>query len=144
MLSYTKKVRTILFEEQKLTKQKLKEILEDRFKNDKILKLGDLQDPFEFKDLEKGALRVAKAIKNQEKIAVVGDYDVDGVVASAIIKNFFDFLDYKIEIIIPNRFTDGYGVSKKIIEKIDANLVITVDNGISALDAANVAKQKKY
>jgi len=66
-----------LFKEEKLTKQKLKKILEDRFKNDKTLKLADLQDPFEFKDLKKGGLRVAKAIKNQEKIAVVGDYDVD-------------------------------------------------------------------
>ena len=126
----------------KLTKQSLKKILKSRFENDKTFKLSDLQNPFELKDLKKAAKRVVKAIDNKEKITVVGDYDVDGIISLAIIKNFFDYIKYDIEIIIPNRFSDGYGLSKDIIEKIKSSLVITVDNGIGAFEAAKRAKEK--
>lgn len=124
-----------------LTKEKIYEILNNRF-NDGFLKLSSLPPPYTLKDASKAAKRVADALKNQEKIVVIGDYDVDGVVSSAIMREFFSYLDYPAEVIIPNRFKDGYGITKKLIQNIKADLIITVDNGISAVDAANYCKER--
>ncbi len=125
-----------------LTKKEIKEILSQRFKDDKFTSLSSLPNPFLFKDMEKSAKRVVKAIKNHEKITIVGDYDVDGVISSYILSDFLEQIGLTPEVIIPNRFNDGYGVSVHIIEKINQSLVITVDNGISAIDAALLCKEK--
>lgn len=125
----------------RLTKERIYEILNDRFK-DGFVKLSSLPDPSGLKDIQKAAKRVVEAIKNQEKIVIIGDYDVDGTVSSAIMKEFFDILNYSVKIIIPNRFKDGYGITKKIVENIEADLIITVDNGISAVEAANCCLEK--
>ncbi len=87
-------------------------------------------------------MRIKQAIHNGEKITVVGDYDVDGVVSSTIMKEFFDDIGVFITLIIPNRFRDGYGINEKLLERIDADLIITVDNGISAVGAARVCKER--
>jgi len=128
-------------EYKKLTKKEIYSLLYKRF-NGEFLTLKELPSPFTFKDMQKGVARTAKAIKNQEKIVVVGDYDVDGVVATTIMRSLFSALSYEVEWIIPNRFSDGYGLSPAIIERIEADVVITVDNGIAALDAAKLCKQK--
>ncbi len=128
-------------EYKKLTKRDIFNILYSRF-NGEFLSLKDLPAPFSFKDMQKAIKRVSSAIKNQEKIVVVGDYDVDGVVSTTIMRKFFEIINYKIEWIIPNRFRDGYGLSKSIIDRIDANLIITVDNGIAAIDAAKECKKR--
>ena len=72
----------------------------------------------------------------------MGDYDVDGVVSSTIMKEFFDDMGIMITLIIPNRFRDGYGINEKLLDRIDADLIITVDNGISAVGAAKVCKER--
>ncbi len=72
----------------------------------------------------------------------MGDYDVDGVVSSTIMSEFFTDIGIPITLIIPNRFRDGYGINEKLLERIDADVIITVDNGISALQAAEVCKQR--
>ncbi|HIE35545.1 MAG TPA: single-stranded-DNA-specific exonuclease RecJ, partial [Campylobacterales bacterium] len=113
---------------ERLTKKRVFEILNSRFKEG-FLKLSSLPQPNTIKDLQKGARRVAKAIRSKEKIVVVGDYDVDGIISSSIMKEFFLYINYPIEIIIPNRFKDGYGISKKLLSNIDTDVVITVDNG---------------
>ena len=128
---------------QKLTKQDIENILYQRIKSEKYSTLKDLPQPILFKDIEKASKRIVKAIQNNEKITIVGDYDVDGVTSSVILSDFFDLLKIDVEIIIPNRFTDGYGITSKIIERIESNLIITVDNGISAIDAAKLCKKKK-
>ncbi|WP_281951864.1 single-stranded-DNA-specific exonuclease RecJ [Nitrosophilus kaiyonis] len=125
----------------KLTKKKIYEILLKRFEEG-FVKLSSLPSPHSLKDAKKASLRVKKAIENREKIAIVGDYDVDGVVSTSIMKEFFEIIDYPVTIKIPNRFKDGYGISRSIIEKLDCDLIITVDNGISAIDAANYCKEK--
>jgi len=68
--------------------------------------------------------------------------DVDGVSSTAIMVDFFRQIPYPLEAVIPNRFTDGYGVNPTILERIDADLVLTVDNGITAIAAADICKER--
>jgi single-stranded-DNA-specific exonuclease len=105
-------------------------------------KLSDLPHPSQLKDAEKAAKRLARAIANKEKIALVGDYDVDGVTSTAIIKRFFELLEYPLITTIPNRFTDGYGVSEGVVARLDADVIFTVDNGINAFGAADACRAR--
>jgi len=126
----------------KVTKQKLFDLLSARHTKSSYSKLADIPTPDSFKDIEKATKRVKSAILNNEKITIVGDYDVDGVVSTSIIVDFFNKIGYPVEYIIPNRFKHGYGLSSKITEIIDNGLVITVDNGISACDATELLNKK--
>ncbi len=125
-----------------LTKEDIKNLLEMRFVDNKCKKLADIPHPSSFKDMKKATKRIVEAIKQREKIAIVGDYDADGVISSVIVSEFFDDIGIDYELIIPNRFIDGYGISPKIIEKIDAKVIITVDNGISAVEAGKVCEER--
>jgi len=125
-----------------LKKDDIRRILSDRFKDDTYTSLSSLPSPDLFKDIQKATARVIKAIKSAEKITIVGDYDVDGVISSYILSDFLEKFTKNLEVIIPNRFSDGYGVSKDIIERVESTLVITVDNGISAVEAAKACKEK--
>ena len=124
-----------------LTKQKLFELLSSRLK-DEEKKLSQIPNPALLQDAPNAALKIADAIRENKKITLVGDYDVDGVSSTAIMVDFFKQIPYPLEAIIPNRFRDGYGVSPNILERIDADLVITVDNGISAIEAAQICKNR--
>ena len=124
-----------------LNKQTLFELLSQRFdKEDK--KLSQIPNPSLLQDANKAAKKIADAIRANKKITLVGDYDVDGVSSTAIVVDFFRQIPYPLEAIIPNRFNDGYGVSPTVLERIDTDLIITVDNGISAVEAAKVCKQR--
>lgn len=127
---------------QKVTKQRLFELLLARHKDNPYAKLSDIPNPFLLKDIKKAVERIKIAILNNEPITIVGDYDVDGVVSTTIMVDFFNKVGYKIKHIIPNRFEHGYGLSTKIVDMIDKGLVITVDNGISAIQAAKELKDK--
>ncbi|MBL3519638.1 single-stranded-DNA-specific exonuclease RecJ [Arcobacter lanthieri] len=126
----------------KITKQKLFEILSARHLNNPYSKLANLPSPSNFKDIDIAIKRVKLAIQNNEKITIVGDYDVDGVVSTTITLDFFTKIGIKVDYIIPNRFEHGYGLSPKIVDLIDSGLVITVDNGISAYEASLKLKEK--
>jgi len=126
----------------KITKERLFEILNARHLNNPYLKLANLPSPNGFKDIDIAVKRVKAAIQNNEKITIVGDYDVDGVVSTAIILDFFAKIGVKAEYIIPNRFEHGYGLSAKIVDLITSGLVITVDNGICAYEASLKLKEK--
>lgn len=104
--------------------------------------LSDIPHPSLLKDAQKGVERLARAIRNHERIALVGDYDVDGVTSTAIVKRFFDLIAYPLITAIPNRFSDGYGVSKNVLERLDADVIFTVDNGINAIEAAEECKKR--
>jgi single-stranded-DNA-specific exonuclease len=101
-----------------LTKAKIKEILSNRIEE---LSASNLPHFLLLNDIQKAAKRIVKAIQNNEKIVVVGDYDVDGVSSSAIMKLFFEKIGFDIEIVIPDRFEDGYGLSLKLLERIEAD-----------------------
>ena len=125
-----------------LTLDALEALLQKRFKEG-FLTLKDLPHPSTFKDMDKATERIVQAIQNREKITIIGDYDVDGVSSTTIMKLFFDEIDYPVEWIIPNRFRDGYGLSANIIPRIKGmDLAITVDNGISAVHAAQLCKEE--
>lgn len=125
-----------------LTLEHLSTLLQRRFKEG-FLTLKDLPQPHQFKDMEKATKRIVNAIHRCEKITIIGDYDVDGVTSTTLMKLFFEEIDYPVSWIIPNRFTDGYGLSANIIPRIEGtNLVITVDNGISATYAAQLCQER--
>ncbi|MEA1956203.1 MAG: single-stranded-DNA-specific exonuclease RecJ [Campylobacterota bacterium] len=124
-----------------LNKSLLYKLLSSRFPSqDK--KLSQIPNPSLLHDGEKSAKKIADAIRENKKIALVGDYDVDGVTSTAIMVDFFRQIPYPLEAIIPNRFKDGYGVSPTILDRVDADLIITVDNGISAIEAGKICKDR--
>ena len=124
-----------------LDKRALEALLRSRFESG-FSRLSDIPDPAGLTDATKAARRIADAIRNKQRIALVGDYDVDGVTATAITTLFFRQIPYPLEVVIPNRFTDGYGVSESVLQRLDADVVFTVDNGINAFAAAEVCKQR--
>ena len=126
----------------KITKNRLFELLSARHLNNPYSKLADIPSPDNFKDIHIATKRIKEAILNQEIITIVGDYDVDGVVSTTIMLDFFNTINVKVNHIIPNRFEHGYGLSTKIVDLIDSGLVITVDNGISAYEASVKLKDK--
>ena len=107
-------------------------------------KISDYKKDLQIPGIDKANKRIVQAIKNQELIIVYGDYDVDGICASAIVYKALTFLGAKILPYIPHREKEGYGLSKTgldSVKKSGASLVITVDNGIVALDQAKYAKE---
>lgn len=130
----------------KLTKKDVFELLSKRHNDNKYKKLQNLPLPIELRDATKASLRIKQALENNQKIIIVGDYDVDGIVSTAIMFEFFEKLGEKVFYFIPNRFRHGYGLSPKVIEELleihsKIDVIITVDNGISSFDAANICKQ---
>ncbi len=107
--------------------------------------LNNLYDPFELNGMSTAVNLIIETITNNKKILIYGDYDVDGVCAVAILKLFLEKLTPNIEIYIPNRLQEGYGVSKNGIDfAVDkqCQLLITVDCGITAVDEVKYAKEK--
>ncbi|MBQ9984756.1 MAG: single-stranded-DNA-specific exonuclease RecJ [Oscillospiraceae bacterium] len=106
--------------------------------------LSDLYDPFLMCDMQKAVERISEAIMSNEKIAVYGDYDADGVTSTYILVHFLRSLGVDCIYHIPDRFGDGYGVSRGALDSLCAQgvkLVITVDTGITAVEEARYAKE---
>ncbi|WP_397600614.1 single-stranded-DNA-specific exonuclease RecJ [Silvanigrella sp.] len=100
--------------------------------------LALLPEPWMFKDIQKAAERIIFAIQKSEKITIFGDYDVDGTTSCAMLSNFFAELGYPVDVYIPDRILEGYGLNVIGLKKIASDgtkVVITVDNGISAVQA---------
>ena len=96
---------------------------------------------YKIKNIEKAKDIILKHL--HDKITIVGDYDCDGICASAIMKIAINKLGGKnVTVRLPKRFSEGYGLSEKIVDEIDEGLLITVDNGITAFDAIEKAKEK--
>jgi len=125
-----------------ITPNEIRAKILSRFSKDGFLSLSDLPHPSKFKDMDRATQRIVQAIYNREKIILIGDYDVDGVVSTTIMKLFFDEVGLTLDWIIPNRFRDGYGLSSNIIPRIVGyDLAITVDNGISAVEASKLCQK---
>lgn len=99
-----------------------------------------LNDPFELRDMDKAVERINRALENAEKIAIYGDYDADGVTASSLLYTYLGLLGADVICYIPDRNLEGYGLNceavKKLYEK-GVQLIVTVDNGVSALKEAD-------
>ncbi|MGP1450244.1 MAG: single-stranded-DNA-specific exonuclease RecJ [Wolinella sp.] len=128
-------------ERDRLSKEAIRNLLASRFKNERFRYLKELPLPSKLHGLDEACELIRGAMHEQKKITVIGDYDVDGIVASAIMSDFFTRINYPIEVVIPNRFRDGYGLSPGIIKRLDTDVIITVDNGIMAHEAALVCKE---
>ncbi|MBE9481954.1 MAG: single-stranded-DNA-specific exonuclease RecJ [Bacteroidetes bacterium] len=108
--------------------------------------LSDIHDPFLMKDMDKAVQRIKDAIKNNEKILVYGDYDVDGTTAVALVYLYLKNIYSNVDFYIPDRDTEGYGISIQGIdfaEKNEFSLVIALDCGIKAVEKIEYAKSKK-
>lgn len=108
--------------------------------------LSDLHDSFLMKDMDKAVERVERAVRNREKIMVYGDYDVDGTTAVALVYKFLRQIGHKdLLFYIPDRYTEGYGISTKGIDhaaRKGATLIIALDCGIKAIEKVDYAKRK--
>ncbi|MDC0204646.1 single-stranded-DNA-specific exonuclease RecJ [Flavobacteriales bacterium] len=107
--------------------------------------LEHLHDPFLMKDMQKAVNRIEKGIKDNEKILVYGDYDVDGTTSVAMMYLFLKKHNKNIEYYIPCRYNEGYGISFKGIDYAKANnfsLIIALDCGIRAINQIDYANEK--
>ncbi|CCU80406.1 Single-stranded-DNA-specific exonuclease RecJ [Halanaerobium saccharolyticum subsp. saccharolyticum DSM 6643] len=105
-----------------------------------------LSDPFILPEMNKAVKRIKKAVEQNEKILIYGDYDVDGITSTAVLYRFFKS-EYGIDLqyFLPDRIKDGYGLNTKSLKKIvknDVNLIITVDCGITAFNEAKYLQEK--
>ena len=103
---------------------------------------NDFHDPFLMPDMEIAVNRIIKAIKNNEKTIIFGDYDVDGITSITVLKRFLEERGLEVDSYIPNRLEEGYGLNKEAVKEIaDKNytLMITVDCGISCVDEIEYA-----
>jgi len=104
--------------------------------------LEDLHDPFIMKGMEVAVDRLARALENKEKIVIYGDYDVDGITSISLIVRYLSQLGGDVGYYIPHRMVQGYGLSKAGIDNVagmGASLVVTVDCGITAVEAIDYA-----
>ncbi len=100
-------------------------------------------DPFAIHGVEQAVTRIIKALQDNEKIAIYSDYDCDGVPGGVLLRTFFDDIGYPVEMYIPHRHNEGYGVHIHAIDALKArgvSLIITVDSGITNIDEVAYAK----
>ena len=103
---------------------------------------NNFHNPFLMPDMEIAVERIIKAIKNNEKVIIFGDYDVDGITSITVLKSFLEDRGIHVDQYIPNRLEEGYGLNKPAIDEIaknNYNLMITVDCGISGIDEIEYA-----
>ena len=106
-------------------------------------RLANMADPMLFKGMGDAVLTILEAIEGRKKITIYGDYDADGLTATALLLNFFSGLGVPASCYIPNRLKEGYGLNKEAIRQIAQNgtgLIITVDCGISNSEEIALAK----
>lgn len=98
---------------------------------------NNFHDPFLMPDMEKSVERIIKAIKKKERVLIYGDYDVDGITSTTVLRNFLKERGLKVDYYIPNRLDEGYGLNRQAVKEIISKkykLMITVDCGISGIE----------
>lgn len=120
-------------------------VIEDKDINDFLNgKVQDMHDPSLLKDIDKAAERIALSIRNHERIRIIGDYDIDGICSSYILKKSFALLGASVDVRLPDRVLDGYGLNKNMIDEAKADgvsLIVTCDNGIAAYKEIEYANE---
>lgn len=102
-------------------------------------------DPFVMKDMQAAVERIEKALGDGERIMVYGDYDVDGTTAVALVYSFLSHLSSEVQFYIPDRYSEGYGISFKGIDRADedgVSLIIALDCGIKSIDKVQYAAER--
>jgi len=106
--------------------------------------IDDLHDPYLLKDMEKAVKRIKEAKKNDEKVMIFGDYDVDGVTSTALLMHFFQKINLKASYRLPHRVKDWYGLKAYFLDELSklwVTLIITVDCGSRDIDVIDKAKE---
>ena len=109
----------------------------------RLIDVAELENPFKLKDMDKAVSLINEAIEMCQKICVYGDYDCDGVTSTVMLYSYLECIGADVWYYIPER-TEGYGLSQQAVQKIAADgtdMIITVDNGISAVDQAKLIKE---
>ncbi|NFO04409.1 single-stranded-DNA-specific exonuclease RecJ [Clostridium botulinum] len=117
---------------------------DDMIKNYINPNYSNFHDPYEMKDIEKAAKILKEKIELKEKIRIIGDYDVDGVISVYILYTALKRCGANVDYEIPDRIKDGYGINKKIIleaKNDEVDTLLTCDNGISAIEQIKYAKE---
>lgn len=107
--------------------------------------LNDLSDPFSLKDMEKGVEKVISTLKENQKVMIFGDYDVDGITSASLMYLVLNKLGAQASYYLPNRLVEGYGLSEEGIleaERRGAKLIISVDCGINAVKEVDFARER--
>ena len=115
----------------------------DEFEIESFLFDTDLIDPFTLPDMDKACERIHRALDNGEKITVFGDYDADGVTSTALLYSYLSSCGADVNYYIPDRAGEGYGMNCDAIDALaqrGTRLIVTVDNGISAIEEIAYAK----
>ncbi len=111
---------------------------------DELFSYNDtISSPFDLKDMDRAVERINEAVDSGEKITVYGDYDADGVTATVILYSYLEAIGADVSFYIPKREGEGYGLNADAIKKLcdeGCQLIITVDNGISAVDEIEYIK----
>ncbi len=105
----------------------------------------ELMNPFLLPDMQVAVDRIDEAIFSGERICVFGDYDADGVTSTALLYSYLEAQGADVIYLLPDRETDGYGLSRGVVDRMqtmDTNLIITVDNGIAAIEEAKHIREK--
>jgi len=132
---YNQVILQLLFNRGIKTPEEIKAFFNDNY--------DDLADPFSFNDMKPAVELIIKHVKEQNKIVIYGDYDADGVTAAALLVEVLKILKAKVDVYIPDRAREGYGLNEKAILSIanqGVKLIITVDQGIR--DKEEVARAK--
>ena len=107
--------------------------------------LSDLPDPHTMKDVDLLVGRLSEKIRQQKKIRIIGDYDVDGVTSSHLFLTALRRVGANVDVVIPHRIQDGYGLSIHLLEQAKADnvdTILTCDNGIAAIAEIAWAKEQ--
>jgi single-stranded-DNA-specific exonuclease len=105
--------------------------------------LDHLHDPFRLADMDRAVTRLEQALARRERIAIHGDYDVDGITSTVILRRALEMLGGDVEHFIPERLRDGYGLQPAAIERLHAagvGVIVSVDCGIRSAEAADRAR----
>ncbi len=107
---------------------------------------SDLRDANKLQNMDQAVAKIKTAIAENKKILVYGDYDSDGICSSTILYLYFKSVGANVDVFIPNRFENGYGISIEAIEEIQEyympDLIVTVDLGITAVEEVEILKQE--
>ena len=111
--------------------------------NDFLDDLGEVHDPFLFREMNEAVDLVVEHIKKGSKITVYGDYDADGVTSSAVLFNVLNLFQASVDVYIPHRVYEGYGLNEDAVKSLNESgtkLMITVDGGIRGKKEVQIAK----
>ena len=138
LLKYSPLLRQLLYSRGITAEEEAEKFLNPHYENHS-------HDPFSLKDMENAVTRILSAIEKDERIAIFSDYDADGIPGAVVLHDFFKKIGYtNFENYIPNRHTEGFGLSATAVEQLaerGAKVLITIDCGITDVDEALRAKE---